>query len=378
MTLRPLLLVIPLLAACGSTTTGGGTSDGGTSTLPIPIDQLFTSLTAAACESLFRCAPTRDSASVRAILGTQSQCTTAVQRLGGADIADLQRGVREGRVRYDAAAAARCLEGIRQRCDVNLSLDELCADVFQGTVAMGGQCFRHEECAGDAYCQGTNAMCPGVCRPRRAPGAACETDRQCGGAGAVPSRCVSSNGMFRCVQLTQGAAATEGQPCGVIVAEGATTGQRVACATGLYCRTQGGSGEGTCQRPLTAGSPCRSGDACEGSSLCAGNMCRAVTVQSAVGAPCGEAMFQACSPLANLTCTGGACASVGTGAEGAPCMTGDLYETFSCNPGLFCERATLRCAAKRATGSACVSDSECLSAECANNRCLDRQCNLSP
>lgn len=381
---RARLLSLSLsLLACSSPTVTGTITDGGAITDgggggSIPIDQLFPTLTAAACEALFRCPATSESASVRLALGSVTTCAAAIQRLGGGDIADLQRGVREARIRYDAAAAGRCLDGIRQRCDVNLSIDELCADVFQGTIAVGGQCFRHEECAGDAYCQGSSSSCPGVCRARLAPGAACEMDRQCSSSGSVPARCASSAaGMSRCVQLTHGATAPEGQPCGVIVADGASSGQKVTCAAGLYCRTTS-SAAGTCQRPLTLGSPCRSGDACEGAAVCAGSMCRMATVQTAVGAPCDAMAFRVCSPIANLTCTSGACASVGNGAEGAACMTGDFYETYSCNPGLFCDRATRRCAARRATGAMCESSRDCVSEECAGGRCLDRQCNLAP
>lgn len=382
--IRNLLCLSAAAIACGGTPISQTILDAGPSLdVAAPIDGGALSLEAvgptlvqAACESLLRCPATSDNATSRVLFGTVPSCVAAVQRLGNNDIEDLQRGVREGRIRYDGVAAARCLDGVRARCDVGLALDDLCGDVFQGTIASGGQCFRHEECAGDGYCRGSDT-CPGVCTPRLAPGATCETDRQCQGSGGEPGACLNQGGSSRCVQLQSAPAATEGQPCGIVVGTGSSMGTRVACGSTLYCRREAGSRAGTCQRPLTAGSPCRSGDACEGSNVCTGSACRSFTLQTTADAPCDQAMFTVCSPLANLQCASGRCASVGTGELGSACATGDFAEIFSCNGGLYCERTNRRCAARLAAGMPCTTDRACVSNECRGGRCLDRQCNLA-
>ncbi|MFO0625278.1 MAG: hypothetical protein U0325_06625 [Polyangiales bacterium] len=344
----------------------------------VPLDQLFGQLTLAACEALLRC-PNGNDSTARLLFGEPTACARVIQRLGSADLDDLQRGVREGRVRYDGVAAARCIASLRARCDVNLSVAELCGDVFQGTVAPNGQCFRHEECAADHYCRSDARTCPGVCTPRRAPGMPCDGAQQCVGSGSAPGVCLidSAAASVRCVRVTAQANATEGMPCGVVVPPGQSDGARVTCAAGLYCRTVAPAQEGTCQRPLPANAPCRTGDVCEGMNVCAGAMCRPVTLVSAAGVACDPGALRVCNPLENLSCTMGACVSNGTRGEGSACATGDIVETFSCDPGLFCDPTSRRCTRQLAAGMACTSERMCASGECAQQRCLDRQCNTA-
>ena len=99
-------LSLLLLAACGgtpvsSTVTDGAVPSDAASTLDsgggaLPIEQLGSTLIQAACESLLRCPGTGDNATVRILFSSVQNCVASVQRLGSNDVADLERGVREG------------------------------------------------------------------------------------------------------------------------------------------------------------------------------------------------------------------------------------------------------------------------------------------
>jgi hypothetical protein len=104
--------------------------------------------------------------------------------------------------------------------------------------------------------------------------------------------------------------------------------------------------------------------------------CTAPEVRTTEGTTCQAigSGTQICSPFANLTCVSGTCRRIGTGAAGSSCMTGDFFELFSCNEGLYCERSSRTCRSRLATGTACESDIECQSRSCVNMRCTDRRC----
>lgn len=339
----------------------------------------------AACAALFRCPVTvADAATQRAYLGGASRCASlrvGASALGWGSLDDLLVANRQGKVRYDGAAAYRCIARVNATCDVQHNLGELCSDVFAGAVAAGGACLRHEECAGNGWCDRGQATgttsCLGMCRARKRTGEACTVNDECAPQ-AVGQRAEcfpDSSGMSRCVRVATGEPAAEGRPCGHII--GSAYAQDIQCATGLGCVIAEGSLAGTCQTPVAVGSMCGAGSVCAQGSACTATTtmrCTAITVRRAVGEACNAAAMTVCDPYARLVCRSGVCASIGDGTMGATCGNMAVAPGFQCNAGLYC--ASGRCAARKADGDACASDVECRSDACdrGTRTCAARTC----
>lgn len=345
--------------------------------------EFATQAESAACAALFRCAPSGgDLAMQRAYLGDANRCAGAkvgAALLGWGAVGDLLQAQRAGLVRYDGAAAARCIARIRATCDVQHTLGELCPDVFAGTVAAAGSCFRHEECAGGGWCDRGQATgmsaCPGQCAARKRIGETCRVNDECApqAAGERAECFPDATGRSRCVRVTTGPRAAAGQPCGHIV--GSSYSQDIQCEAGVVCVMPSGALAGTCQAPAAAGASCASGACAEGAA-CASTTtmrCLAVTVRRAAGEACNTAMMQLCDPYARLACRAGACVVLGDGTMGAACST-DVPASVRCNAGLYC--AMNRCAARKPDGDACMVDAECQSDACDRGArtCTARTC----
>lgn len=339
----------------------------------------------AACAALFRCPVTvADVASQRAYLGEASRCTTlrvGASLLGWGSLDDLLAANRQSKVRYDGAAAYRCIARINATCDVQHDLGSLCPDVFAGAVAAGAACMRHEECAGGGWCDRGQATgmsaCPGMCRARKRIGEACTVNDECApqSVGQRAECFPDSSGASRCVRVATGEAGAEGRPCGHII--GAAYAQDIQCAAGLGCVVAEGSLAGTCQRPTAAGEMCGATTVCAQGSACTATTtmrCTAITVRRAAGEACNTATMTLCDPYARLVCRSGMCASIGDGTMGSTCGNMTVPAGFQCNAGLYC--ATGRCAARKADGDACASDVECRSDACdrGTRTCAARTC----
>ncbi len=355
---------------------GGGGGGGGTTT--IALASFRQELSSTLCENLFRCSNNREQGQARLYFGDLASCTRALARLSNLDLEDLARGVSTGRLRYDPAAARRCLDGFRATCSLELEIGEVCAGVFVGSVPRGGQCFRDEDCAGDSFCVAGSTGCPGTCNPRAPLGASCDHDPDCTRASG-PSRCfqaTSPGTTNRCVQVVGGPAAAAGQPCGAIP-QGATRVIETPCAPGLSCQTGIDGSEGTCRLAIAEGQARRSSDVCAPGMVCMGGACTRITVRMAAGEACSVGGFpEVCSPFANLRCEAGRCVSIGNGTLGSSCQSGDIYDLIGCNTGLYCERSTQRCTTRNPPGSRCERGAQCSTGECRSGVCSDRICRL--
>jgi hypothetical protein len=339
----------------------------------------------AACDALFRCSFTTTVHELpRAYLGDATRCTTlraGAANLGWGSLDDLLAATRQGKTRYDGAAAYRCIARLGATCDIEHNLGELCADVFTGTVAAGAACQRHEECAGGGWCDRGQAMamnaCPGMCRARKRIGETCSVNDECAPM-AVGQRAEcfpDASGSSRCVRVATGEAGAEGRPCGHII--GAAYAQDIQCAAGLGCVVAEGSLAGTCQRPAATGAACGATTVCARGAACTATTtmtCAAITVRRAVGERCNNATMELCDPWARLVCRSGTCASIGDGTMGATCGNMAVPAGSQCNAGLYC--ATGRCVARKADGEACASDVECRTDACdrATRTCAARTC----
>lgn len=382
------LAFLGMAAGCGPDG-GTGTNPGTTPGASVPIEQLQAAIVPAACDAIFRCNTGNDLQETRALFGTVENCRAQATTLGSSDVDDLRRAVTAGTVRYDGAAARRCVDQFATACNFGSDLFDGCQGVFTGTVAVGGMCWRSEECAGDAYCShesapGSPRTCPGRCTARVALGAQCSGgDSQCtrNGVTGQPNCDTGSTpgAMSVCVDRRNGAPAAEGAACG-LSRMGATVQVDTPCATGLVCVRSTDPNTGTCRRGAALGAACGAGMPC-GQGYCVpsgaggAGTCMNITVQTTVGARCSRMGFpEVCSPFARLRCgMNNTCESLGNGAVGSMCTPGDLG-MFQCNAGLYCDRPMMRCAAKKAVGAACESGNECQTDSCIENVCAARIC----
>ena len=348
-------------------------------------DAFVTQAQQAACDALFRCnAPGADLANQRAYLGDAARCASlgvGASILGWGSLADLVAATRQSKVRYDGAAAYRCIARIAATCDVQHPIGELCSDVFTGTVAVGGACQRHEECAGGGWCDRGQATggraCPGMCAARKRIGEACTVNDECAPA-AVGQRAEcfpDSSGTARCVRVATGAAGAEGSPCGHII--GAAYAQDIQCGAGLGCVAAEGALAGVCQRPTATGMACSATTVCASGAACTSTTtmrCTAIQVRRGAGQSCNAATMELCDPYARLVCRSGMCVSIGDGTMGATCGNMAVPAGLQCNSGLYC--ASGRCVSRKADGDACATDVECRSDACdrATNTCGARTC----
>ena len=186
----------------------------------------------------------------------------------------LRAALARGAMRYDPAAAARCLEALHGRC-VWLNeaeggrqfLEARCAGVFAGNVPVGGTCERGE-CVLGATCLTSGDGAPGTCVAlgrggdpcggASPEGSACGPGLECNGVSCAPYRghgdaCGPSSGcaeglrceMGRCAEPPR---AARGAPCGA-------DDELVSCEHGLYCAAS--EPRYTCAAPVSApGAPC--------------------------------------------------------------------------------------------------------------------------
>ncbi len=371
-TLPGAALALTLALGCSDTTTGGGGGGGGGT---VALEALPTAYYAALCASLYRCPTQPESGTALAIFRDEATCQRRAGALAGASLDDLLAAVRAGRIRYDGAAASRCLQEVTARCvQDDAELGRLCRGAFTGTLSPGTGCWRSEECA-EGYCDhgmSSDRQCPGVCRPGVAVGGACTTARQCAGWGDATSACPSGT----CVAVTPGSAAAVGAACGVVVS--GTTATAVPCAGGAVCVNN------RCEAVIAADAPCMRGQPCAPGTVCVERPGTTATVCSAAaslvvntpGAACVQNGPPLCNPLERLRCdpASSTCVLIGDGTAGASCVPGGDLLALTCNPGLRCDTATRTCVPREAAGGMCARDSDCLSNECTSNRCLERIC----
>jgi hypothetical protein len=366
------LLVAAL--GCSDTTTGGGGGGGA-----LTIDGFASAYYGALCASLFQCPAAGDNGSTAALFENPTLCAERAARFAYPSVNDLVGFVRAGSIRFDGAAARTCLDQVTAACvTTDTDLQRVCRRAFTGTVAVGGGCWRSEQCAPGNFCDHTATTaraCPGACRAQVGVGAMCNTDRQCLGWSDGTAACTSG----RCATLRTGTPAAEGQRCGDIENADMTV-TRTACAANLGCRS------GMCRRIVAAGAPCVAAmDVCAAGTFCAqrpgttGTTCTpgADLIRSTPGGTCNPTPGRPviCNPTARLTCNAMmTCESLGNGAMGSRCTPGGDLNATTCNEGLRCDPTSSTCVARFATGAMCQRDADCLSGECEDSRCLEHVC----
>ncbi len=339
----------------------------------------------ALCTSFLDCPlPVATGWNDRAPPGFQARCEAAVGPSYRHHLRRLVAAAREGRARFNAEEATRCYSAVLHACttDPELLLERYCGRAFEGTVALHAPCRLTAECAGDTFCRTTGTPC-GTCEPRAALGASClgGYDR-CARPASGWSECAGDGRVLTCVAArfaSTGVLAPLGAPCGTRRAADGTI-ERLACALGGRCDAAEGA-MGTCRGALAPGAPCTASDRCAEGGGCFAQSGRSVcvvpTFATAVGDACGtNGTSPYCDPLVGLRCESGRCAAV-RDASGAPGC--DWQNPWGqCPAGQICRRATSRCEAPLADGTACNVDPECASGWCERSgptpRCVRGTC----
>jgi hypothetical protein len=263
--------------------------------------------------------------------GLASCCSSRTRVLDEAGCETKVRAIVAGRespsddVRFDADAAAQCLENMRATLATCAGIElEPCNRIYVGTLAAGQACDRNDECA---PVQGSRTYCTGTCKAARRAAAGESCVRTCHDEtdcvvlpGEPPSdlmnksawgECFAEDGLAcvggTCVRSpAEGAACLAGAFCdrGLDCESGTcvrlpTIGETCAgsCAPGAYC-----SAADVCAQELAAGAPCDDEEACSSSS-CGRNACAAESCPSACQSPtlgAAHGSSQECSGTVHL------------------------------------------------------------------------------
>jgi hypothetical protein len=256
----------------------------------IAYPDLDRALAEARCEHLARCQ----------LFVDQASCLTYTRVIPDVSVA---AAIAAHKIRYDGAAAQRCVDATAARsCDLTAHDAHIapaaCTEMLSGAVGGGDACSINTECAS------------GTCEfPDSCPEAGC-----CTGACRAPQ-----------------APAAAGESCA----------QQRDCLSGLVCGQ-----DGTCRAPGLAEQPCGADRECGDGLAC---------IAAAIGPGACRAL-----PGADQPCPDGRCADehlrcdaashrcVASGLPGDPCPTG-----IECTIYLECDQTTQRCREFPTLGMAC-------------------------
>lgn len=335
MRVHPGLTALLCLAACGSG--------------EVKIGEFFAEAESTYCEWAARCGGAADAASCEAAYSFD--VLYPLHLLASGELEDdarftvdyLLAAHREGRISFDAQAAARCLEHVAARScarpeGLSPSEEELagraaCAAIFSGTLTDGDLCAADLECAQGGYCEVEpceEGCCAGACvvPTVAALGESCSVDFLCeAGAGCVYDEAAQDS---LCSRL-----AGEGEPCA----------GEVGCAEGLVCDwstercvTRGAVGD-VCTS--FGGASCLPGAVCIDPEFDGTGRCEAL---GEVGDPCDGV----CREFGVL-CEEGVC--VKAPPPGEPCTP-----SGGCSASSRCNFNTMICVANVGEGEPCGSD----------------------
>ena len=267
----------------------------------VGIDDFQEKLGEAFCKNAVECGQAPDQASCEAALQLESRFFETVVAKAKAKVITYDSGL--GSDCIDSYATAGCaFTGFHS------DTDDPCADMFVGTVAVGGACTISLECANQGICEATDpncdpdvTCCPGTCM---ATPAAVPIGGNCATAPCETGYCSSVTDICTVPLATAGAACTDFD----------------ACANPMYCNVFAASP--TCVAPAARGATCDpnmllpcidSRDYCDAlTTKCTPNV--------AVGQACGGTNEANCIGYADC---GPSMTCVAFALAGAACPTGD-------------------------------------------------------
>lgn len=198
------LVGVALTVGCS----GGPSTSGG-----LTIDEFFSQAALVECKQMLACCDAAE-LSQRAkeleipIPTTVNECTRSLAARSQKPLDDyLREAIAAGRVAFDGAAAARCIEGAEpENCASKLESAPDCANLWTGAVPLGGACASRAECkTAETSCvfKSDDAEL-GQCMPNSEEGEACDFNRRC----ATGLVCTSDGEASTCVKL-----AANGEAC---------------------------------------------------------------------------------------------------------------------------------------------------------------------
>jgi hypothetical protein len=352
MTTTRALVVLLLATGCGSL--GGG----------VPREQYTAESFKAICTHYANCG----------LAKSADGCNQYFQSIVGAYITTstsvYDKAIELGKIKYDSAAASRCLSGYANAACSLAALTSPasdCRSIYVGQVPVGQAC-GYGECVPSAYCTTeADGKCPGTCKDRVQAGGAATSQASCAvGLVLISGSCSQPPG--------------ENSSCG--------TGTTSVCAAGLTCATD----TKTCTRPRVQGDACSSTMACDIFYRCVNGTCAA---PADVGGACGQSTGGLSCKL-ELFCNGTVCAE--RFAEGATCTGSECANnlrcgkataaaanktcnkplaagatcasTTDCDAALFCSSTSKTCIAQLAAGAACTTSDVCSAGICTSGKCV--------
>jgi len=271
-------------------------------------------------------------------------------------------GIGAAHVTFDATAAAACLADIPGLpCWQNLNASPNCTNVFVGTVAAGGACYREvplgaQECAPGTVCTASGSDCTGTCVAHQMTPHQAVIGAACGYA----NECLGDDGWLTCVGPAGPIQSGTGTGTCQVPAESGPCNYGTDCLTGA-CARPSTTMPGMCQAAKHLGDPCtpHAGECGYGTSCAAAtNTC---VVYPAIGQPCAGDVN------VDNQCHDGICDLSGKcvryGRRGDSCQT--TFDT--CGFGAVrCDSTTLRCEPTCGPGNGCGARGQSC---CADQRC---------
>lgn len=336
-------------AACG----GSSDDDGGGKT--VGIDQLPGEVAKAQCALYQKCFGDL----MQLFLNGEDCLKVSEERVKNGEIGQLASAVDSGKVSYDGAMAAKCLDELAARsCDDLVNrLTPSCDATAEGSAAVGESCSYDFECKGTAFCK-LDGGCPGKCTERQAAGASCKGDDDCqdglvcGNAtkacvkpaalgeacgGGVQPECAPT--LFcvgdQAATKTPGTCKALGEVFVGKAGESCSFQDGKLCSTDLSCVYEAAPpATGTCSARVGSGAACKrfsipsacpSGEYCDGTGL--DGTCKALP---GPGQKCVQVLNEdTCAPYSR--CDGGTC--VALQANGGPCSSGAVCYSETCVGG---------------------------------------------
>jgi hypothetical protein len=301
----------------------------------------------------------------------EAACEAAVDAGGPVEYATSDASA-AGRLHYDAATAAKCLDRMKTlgcTAEQQVEVGRICDSAFSAAVMSGGDCQARPECVG-GYCDRAKYArdgCPGKCASFLANGDACDpNENHC----ATTSYCDSTTKQCMARGNAGAACGVDGPFCndGFFCIAGKCTGQGAlgdtcvfgvfgsSCTPGLFCKD--GSPSPKCAARSGSGTACESFEACDDGLDCIDLVFDPNSGAVTKAGTCGPYLdvASACDPKKTESgCPGGTACDVATkacatvGAEGSAC--GGPSDP-DCRDGLYCNAK--KCAPRLPIGSVCT------------------------
>lgn len=297
------------------------------------------------CDVIFECSDSPTASLFVTFYGGQYSDAADCKANPSASIVDpeLHQSIDEGRTTIDDTALMECVTAAGDYyCDGNgtsTGVNSACQDVFQGTVAEGGDCITAEDCAAGT-CDIGQGDCAGTCAP---------------GSDCFGNTCDDTQ---YCDDVAQ--------DCVDLKADGETCEGNGQCADGLGCYfADANASDGTC----TPFGSAAQGDYCDVNSDCAdGLVC---TLDDTCEPYMLLADGEECEWFGDFPCEPGlACTDIDDttflGTCGAPQGDGEsCFWDAECELGLWCDNDAGSCTPLLADGATCADDGECSTGYCA-------------